>query len=80
MTLTPEEYTDKLVEYCMLKVYAVATVTETDQVWGDELDFQAQKPTIDIQVKFTLNYLDVGWHCFSLLSQNPSSFKNKVKS
>lgn len=52
IVLSPDEYVDKLVEYCMLKLYAVASVVETSQVWGDEMDFQAGKPTIDIKVKY----------------------------
>lgn len=51
MRVTPDEYMDKLVEYCIMKLYAVATVTETRQTWADEDDFQILKPNIDIRVR-----------------------------
>ncbi|XP_017784889.1 PREDICTED: hemocyte protein-glutamine gamma-glutamyltransferase-like [Nicrophorus vespilloides] len=50
MVVTSEEYLDKLVEYCILKLYAVATIVETGQVWADEDDFQVQKPKININL------------------------------
>lgn len=51
MTVQAEDYLDKLVEYCILKLYAIATVEETRQTWADEDDFQVLKPSIEIQVK-----------------------------
>lgn len=50
MSVKADEYLDKLVEYCMLKLYAVASVKETNQTWADEDDFQVLKPKIDIRV------------------------------
>ncbi|KAK9887114.1 hypothetical protein WA026_020561 [Henosepilachna vigintioctopunctata] len=50
MTITPSKYLDKLVEYGMVKLYAVVTVKETRQTWADEDDFQVIKPPIRIQV------------------------------
>lgn len=50
MKVTADDYLDKLVEYCILKLYAVASVTETRQTWADEDDFQVLKPNIDIKV------------------------------
>ncbi|XP_011313528.1 hemocyte protein-glutamine gamma-glutamyltransferase-like [Fopius arisanus] len=48
---TVEEYLDKLVEYANMKLYAIATVQETNQTWADEDDFQVIKPTIKVEVK-----------------------------
>lgn len=50
MKVTADDYLDKLVEYCILKLYAVASVSETNQTWADEDDFQVLKPKIDIRV------------------------------
>lgn len=50
MKVTADDYLDKLVEYCILKLYAVASVAETNQTWADEDDFQVLKPKIDIRV------------------------------
>ncbi|KAJ8965774.1 hypothetical protein NQ317_000481, partial [Molorchus minor] len=52
LSIKADEYLDKLVEYCIMKIYAIATVTETRQTWADEDDFQVIKPNIDIRVKF----------------------------
>ncbi|KAG8222477.1 hypothetical protein J437_LFUL000839 [Ladona fulva] len=49
LSVTPDDYLGKLVEYCIMKVYAIATVTETRQTWAEEDDFQVLKPSIDIQ-------------------------------
>lgn len=50
MTVKADEYLEKLVEYCNMKLYAIATVTETRQTWADEDDFQVIKPSIKIDV------------------------------
>ncbi|XP_017784888.1 PREDICTED: hemocyte protein-glutamine gamma-glutamyltransferase-like [Nicrophorus vespilloides] len=50
MVVKADEYLEKLVEYCILKLYAVATVEETRQTWADEDDFQVTKPNIDIEI------------------------------
>ncbi|XP_069699505.1 hemocyte protein-glutamine gamma-glutamyltransferase-like [Periplaneta americana] len=50
LTVKPEEYVDKLVEYCNMKIYAIATVVETNETWGEEDDFQVLKPNLDIKV------------------------------
>lgn len=50
MKVTADDYLDKLVEYCILKLYAVASVSETNQTWADEDDFQVLKPKIDVNV------------------------------
>ena len=46
----PEEYLDKLVEYCMVKCHAVVRVKETGQTWSDEDDFVMDKPSLSIRV------------------------------
>lgn len=50
MVVKADEYLDKLVEYCIMKLYAIASVEETKQTWADEDDFQVLKPPIDIKV------------------------------
>lgn len=51
MTVKADDYLDKLVEYCNLKLYAIVGVKETHQSWADEDDFQVLKPHIDIRVQ-----------------------------
>lgn len=51
LTVTVDDYLDKLVEYCIMKLYAIASVEETRQTWADEDDFQVLKPSIDVKVK-----------------------------
>ena len=46
-----DDYLDKLVEYCNMKLYSIATVVETKQTWADEDDFQVLKPSITVKVK-----------------------------
>ncbi|KAG5896285.1 hypothetical protein JTB14_008842 [Gonioctena quinquepunctata] len=50
LTVKADEYLDKLVEYCIMKIYAIASIEETKQTWADEDDFQVVKPNIDIRV------------------------------
>lgn len=52
MTITADEYLEKLVEYCNMKLCAIASVEETRQTWTDEDDFEVLKPNIDIRVIF----------------------------
>lgn len=54
MRVTVDEYLDKLVEYSIMKINAIATVEETNQTWADEDDFQVIKPTIKVQVFYLL--------------------------
>lgn len=49
--VTPEEYYDKLVDYSMMKIYAIATVKETKQTWSEEDDFQVIKPTVELETE-----------------------------
>lgn len=37
----------------MMKIYAVATVKETQQTWSEEDDFVVEKPTLGIEVRGT---------------------------
>merc|ERR1711936_377334 len=41
---------DKLVEYCMVKVYSMIRVKETNQTWTDEYDFMMDKPRLDLEL------------------------------
>ena len=50
MRATFEDYRDKIVDYGMIKFYALASVMETKQCWSEEDDFQLEKPKIDVQV------------------------------
>lgn len=63
MVVTADEYLHKLVEYCIMKIYAIATVKETHQTWAEEDDFQVTKPNIEITV------------CFNKHTQNLIIFK-----
>ena len=44
-----EDYLPKLVEYCNMKISAMAIVEETKQSWADDDDFQILKPNINIK-------------------------------
>ncbi|PSN43603.1 Hemocyte protein-glutamine gamma-glutamyltransferase [Blattella germanica] len=50
LVVKPEEYVDKLVEYCNMKIYAIATVLETNETWADEDDFMILTPNLDIKI------------------------------
>lgn len=67
MNITADDYLEKLVEYCNMKIYAIATVTETRQTWADEDDFQVIKPPIQIKVS--------EWGCFKNIVEMLSSIK-----
>lgn len=45
----PDDYLPKLVEYCNMKISAMAIVDETKQSWADDDDFQILKPNINIK-------------------------------
>ncbi|XP_046739313.1 hemocyte protein-glutamine gamma-glutamyltransferase-like [Diprion similis] len=55
LTVTVDDYLDKLVEYAIMKLYAIATVKETRQTWAEEDDFQVLKPTITIKIQDELS-------------------------
>uniref|UniRef100_A0A646QJF9 protein-glutamine gamma-glutamyltransferase n=1 Tax=Hemiscolopendra marginata TaxID=943146 RepID=A0A646QJF9_9MYRI len=44
------EYLDKLADFSMIKIYAMATVRETRQTWAEEDDFSITKPSINLQI------------------------------
>ncbi|XP_076069414.1 hemocyte protein-glutamine gamma-glutamyltransferase-like isoform X2 [Oratosquilla oratoria] len=48
LTVTYNEYWQKLREHCMVKMYAICRVKETGQTWTDEDDFQVEKPRLKI--------------------------------
>lgn len=41
--VSPQDYLDKLVDYAMMKVYVIAMVQETQQIWSEEDDFFVKK-------------------------------------
>ena len=49
LTVRPEEYMDQLVDYNIVKVYAVVRVIETNQFWSDEDDFTLVKPSLKVE-------------------------------
>ena len=60
ITVTADEYLDKLVDYSMMKIYAIATVQETQQTWAEEDDFMVQKPKLILQVcMFKKYYINI---------------------
>ena len=59
LTVTPEEYMDKLVEYCMVKVYGMIRVLDTNQTWVGEDDFVMDKPRLDMEVLLTMIWFSV---------------------
>lgn len=50
LRITVDDYLDKLVEYCNMKLYSIATVVETKQTWAEEDDFQVLKPNITVTI------------------------------
>ncbi|KAK9308630.1 hypothetical protein QLX08_001476 [Tetragonisca angustula] len=50
LRVTVDDYLDKLVEYCNMKLYSIATVVETKQTWAEEDDFQVLKPNITVKI------------------------------
>ncbi|GBP63544.1 Hemocyte protein-glutamine gamma-glutamyltransferase [Eumeta japonica] len=47
--ISADEYLPKLVEYCNMKISAMAIVDETKQSWADDDDFQVLRPSINIK-------------------------------
>ena len=50
------DYYDKLVEYSMIKIQAIANVKETTQTWIDQDIFQVIKPSLKIEVGKCISY------------------------
>ncbi|PSN43599.1 hypothetical protein C0J52_15979 [Blattella germanica] len=55
LEVPPEEYVDKLVEFCNLKTYAVATISETKETWACQDNFKILTPNLNIQVIWYFN-------------------------
>ncbi|XP_069698764.1 hemocyte protein-glutamine gamma-glutamyltransferase-like isoform X2 [Periplaneta americana] len=69
ITVSANEYLDKLVDKSLIKIYAIASVKETNQTWSEEDDFPLQKPKLNIQIRGTPQ---VGQVCQAVFSfQNP---------
>nr|QVD39275.1 Hemocyte protein-glutamine gamma-glutamyltransferase [Schistocerca gregaria] len=51
LKVTVDEYLDKLVEYCQLKIAAIATVLDTNETWADEDDFELTRPPLVMKVE-----------------------------
>ena len=54
LTVHPGQYMDKLVDYCMVKLYAVIRVKETNQFFSEEDDFTLIKPKLRVESLETL--------------------------
>ncbi len=50
LTIYPEDYLGRMVDYCMMKIYALIRVKETNQTWSDEDDFVLEKPKLKVEV------------------------------
>ena len=50
LTVYPSDYAEKLVEYCMVKIYSQIRVKETKQTWSEEDDFILEKPQLKLEV------------------------------
>ena len=50
LTIDPDHYMGRLVDYCMVKINALVTVKETGQSWSGEDDLIMEKPKLDIEV------------------------------
>ncbi len=45
-----EDYAEKLVDYCLVKIRGLIRVLETGQMWTEEDDFVLEKPRLSIEV------------------------------
>lgn len=52
MRVTPEEYLPNLVDHGLVKVYALAKVEETKQIWSEEDDFYISKPKLTLKLDY----------------------------
>ena len=55
LTIFPTDYMGKLVDYCMMKIYGLIKVKETNQTWSEEDDFVLEKPKLQVEVRFISN-------------------------
>ena len=51
LTVFPENYLGRLVENCMLKIYSMIKVKETNQIWSEEDDFVLEKPKLEVKIE-----------------------------
>ena len=56
-----EDYRDKIVDYGHIKIYGMASVQETKQLWSEENDFQLEKPKLDVQVVWSFQHFQRRW-------------------
>ncbi|XP_040568202.1 hemocyte protein-glutamine gamma-glutamyltransferase [Lepeophtheirus salmonis] len=70
LTVEPDSYINDLVEYCVVKIYSLIRVKETNQTWSDECDFVMKKPKLLIQT--------VGWLNYGQLAKFRISFRNPL--
>lgn len=50
MTVNPDEYMPKTVEYCHFQNRFVVRILETDQIWTGEDNFTLEKPKLDVRI------------------------------
>jgi len=60
MSVSADEYAEKLVEFALLKIYVMAQVNETQQIYSEEADFSFDKPSLALNLKAEGNVLKVG--------------------
>ncbi|XP_021954113.1 hemocyte protein-glutamine gamma-glutamyltransferase [Folsomia candida] len=68
MTVLPDEYMGKLVEYGIMKMFAICAVDETNQAWSEEDDFQVVKPPLNIKVTSNLTAGKPAYATFSFIN------------
>lgn len=55
VSVNADEYLDKLVDYSLIKIYAIAIVKETKQTWTEEDDFAVEKPKLELTTEGSLS-------------------------
>lgn len=50
ISVTSQEYLNKLVDHSLIKIYAIASVAETKQTWSEEDDFTLTKPEVTVRL------------------------------
>lgn len=50
ITVRPEDYLNKFSDHSLVKIFSIATVSETRQTWSEEDDFVLVKPNLSIHV------------------------------
>ena len=50
MTVDVDDYIDKLVDMCFIKVSCMARVKETNQIYFDDFMFMLDKPDLQVEV------------------------------